>query len=150
MSFKKASVIILSLLLLLSGGGIWLATKINTRGVESFVGGPQFYPMMLLGLVIIFCVWDMAVTLKEKDGRRLAIPEIKRVIISILLVAVWIALWKYAVGFYPASIIMVFIMLCYLSPEKGRAKKLKIAAITDLILMGSVYIIFSVLFTVRF
>lgn len=150
MSFKKISVAALSIILLISAAGLYLATQINDRGVESFVGGPKFYPMMLLGIIIVFGLWDIIVTLKEETERIYTIPEAKRLVISIAMVAVWIILWKYAIGFYPAGILMSFLMLYYLNPDTDRKKKIRTAVITDAIIMGAVYVIFTVLFTVRF
>lgn len=150
MSFKKVSIAALTLILLLSAAGVYLANQINDRGVESFVGGPKFYPMMLLGIIMIFGIWDLAETLKAEDTRRYTVPEIKRLSISIGMVVLWILLWKYAVGFYPAGILMAFVMLYYLNPETDRKKKIRTAVVTDAIIMGAVYVIFTVLFTVRF
>lgn len=150
MSFKKASLIALTIMIGLGAVGIFLATQINDIGVDSFVGGPKFYPMMLLGIVIIFGIWDFILTLKETDERKFTIPEIKRLGVSILMVAAWIVLWKYAIGFYPAGVLMAFLMLYYLNPETNKAKKIKSAVIADVLIMGAIYVIFTVLFTVRF
>ena len=144
MSFKKASVFTLSFFILLGGAGIYFATKFKTMATQAFLSGPKFYPILLCSLLVLFSAIAMIDDLRKED-KKVEIPNIKRFFIVLLIIALWLFLWIKLIGFYPSSMICIALMLLYLNPKKGFKNKIKETLIADIIIVGLIYFVFTVL-----
>lgn len=151
MSKKKLSLIVMAVIIALSCGGLYYATRIKNIGVKvAFVGGPQFYPMAIFGLLIILAIADIASTLRKEDDSVIEIPNLKYLLFTVGMIILWVGMWKLAIGFYPATAICGGVMLYVLNPSPHRKKKLITAAAVDALLVAFLYLVFSVAFFVNF
>lgn len=151
MSYKKLSLIVLTIIVATSGIGIWLATQIKTfGGTTAFVGGPKFYPIMIFSLLIVFGIIDAINTVRKQEDKTISIPNLKYLLFTVGMMIIWIFLWKLAVGFYPASALCIAIMLYVLNPSSSIKKKVITAIAVDAIIVAFLYIVFSMIFFVNF
>lgn len=141
----------MAVIIALSCGGLYYATQIKNVGVKvAFVGGPQFYPMVIFALLIILAVADIISTLRKSDDGIIEIPNLKYLLFTVGMMVLWVGMWKLAIGFYPATAICGGVMLYVLNPSSSRRKKIVTAVAVDAILVVFLYLVFSVAFFVNF
>ena len=101
-SYKKANLFALVLLILMSVGMLYFTKDIKTQlGSGSlFINGPKFYPILLAVLMIVFCVISIVDTLKKPD-KTVEFSNVQKAIVTSLVTLVWIVLWQYNGHFYP-------------------------------------------------
>ena len=141
-SFKKASVAVLSGLIVIGVLMIYYARVIKKQIGSMFVNGPQFYPILLASIMIICCVISIWDTLRKED-KIIELPNIKIPMVLLCLTIIWVLLWQKFGYFYLISSIFVGIMLFYLNPASMGPKKLFNTILFDGIIIASVYLIFD-------
>ncbi len=149
MSYKKASIIVLSILIALGIAGCWLSIQIadSQSGISgssnNFFGGPRFYPLLICALVVIFSIWALILVCRQKDDRIIEIHHKKNLLFVIAVVIIWAVLWQKVGQFYAVSFVAMAALLFFLNPEEQSAKKLLKSGGIALLVVSFVYAIFG-------
>ena len=144
MSYKKVSIAVMSLLIVLGAIGIWFSTQITVAPSSGYIGGTQFYPTLLCSLIILFSAIALVGAIRMPDNRYIELPNMKYYVIILAITVAWVALWQTIGMFYIVSYVMVGLVLYILNPAEYSLKKVRNTLIIDAILVGCGYLIFDV------
>jgi hypothetical protein len=148
-SYKKFSISALFLLTLIGIGMIYFSKDIKSIvTASSFINGPQFYPILLASLLILFCIISIFDTSKKPD-KIIELPNAEKLFVTLGVIVVWTTFWYLYGFFYPSSTIAVAVLLFYLNPAPIDRKKISITALSDMLIMAFVYLIFTVALKVQ-
>lgn len=128
--------------------------SINQRG-KSIVESPRLLPMIVVGCMFLICGVGLTRSLRAHGGLRLprsavaaacaADPQVRRILLSMLIVAVYVFVGIPFIGFYLSS----FLLICGITLFYVRSIKPVYAVLVSLALTGLLYLIFSVAFNLR-
>ena len=149
MSYKKASLLVLSLLMFGGLAAMYIAYQVEDFvAVKSFVLGSKFYPMTLSGLISFFSALAVAETLRKED-KKIPLPNMKNCFIVLGIVVAWVFVWtKYRI-FYWASCAAVGLMLYIFSPEPFGKKKIITTLVADAAIVLFFFVCFKLLLEIR-
>ena len=145
-SYKKASVVTMLLMMALGGAGIYFATQFRVTPGAGFFSGPKFYPMMLCAAMIVIAAVELVKAIAKPNDRVIEIPNFKNYLLILGGIIAWVLLWLYVLGFFLSGLICSFVLLFFLNPEPFSWKKLLNTAIIDAAIMGVFYLLFDVAF----
>ena len=129
--------------------------SINQRG-KSIVESPRLLPMIVVGCMFLICGGGLTRSLRAhgrptlaKVGGSLracaADPQVRRILLSMLIVAVYVFVGIPFIGFYLSS----FLLICGITLFYVRSIKPVYAVLVSLALTGLLYLIFFVAFNLR-
>ena len=142
-SYKKSSMVFLSILILLAIGMIFFTKDIREQADSLFINGPKFYPILLACLLILFSIISFIDTWRKED-RVIDLPEIKRPTFILFVTLVWVILWQTIGYFYALSAIAMFVLIIFLNPKPFSLKKAAWALFSDLIVVALLYGVFAI------
>lgn len=148
-SFKKCSIGALIILIFCSLGMIYFAKDIKAIGASNWITGPRFYPILLACLLILFSVISLIVTIRRPD-EEIILPNFVRSAITLAVIIAWAVLWELTGYFYVLSLVSMFLLIMYLNPEKLGGRKIMKAVLLDAIIIGFVYVLFTLILKVKF
>ena len=144
MSFKKSSLIALAFTFCMGIIFYVLSFKLP-MSIPGMVIGPGYYPRVLSGLLIIFSAIGFIIHLRKADTE--APIQIKKMGLFLMVLGLGIgvaAYWNMTHNFYPAAILATLVMLWMLNPEPASGKKAGKTVLVTAILLGVLYLLFSV------
>jgi hypothetical protein len=147
-SYRKASTVLLSLLILAGIVLIVFAQNIKMIGVRSYVAGPRFYPIMIGVLTVVFCIFSL-IEVWRKPDQITELENAQRPLVIFLIMVAWGIFWQTIGNFYLVSAIFAGLMMFYMNPEPISLKKAIKSILQSCIIMLIVYLIFSVILKIR-
>ena len=142
MSYKKASIVVMSTLILLGIIGIYYALQIRSLFRTTFINGPRFYPVMLCSMIVLFSGISLIQALFAPD-RHIELPNMKNFFFVLGVIIVWSVLWQTIGSFYLVSFFAVGGMLYWLNPAPNSLRKLGNTFVIDVIIIAIVYASFG-------
>ncbi len=147
MSSKKASYAALCLIILF---GIGYAVSINSAPsgmLASSTLGPSYFPNVLTAILILLCLASLVRTARKQETR-LRFPNLKYVLFTIVLTAVFIVCWQKLGSFYPATFVFLFLLIAVYRLEKGWKNAVGIGAAVALGLTAILYVLFALIMNI--
>lgn len=144
MSYKKLSVALLTFFAATGAAMIYFATKLKVQRGAMFVNGSQFFPMLLGGLIVLFCICSVIDTLRKPEDEVVTVPKFGNIAISLGLTILWTALWQYVGYFYVVSFVFVALFIYIFNPAPHSPRKIRETLVFDVIIIAVIYLVFTV------
>lgn len=114
---------------------------------EHLLNSSRSFPMLLGFILMGLAVWQLALAFKnnEKKGEKLSLPVIKRGVIFILLMAIYIFLAMPLIGFLASSFIFLIVGLLYFKEVQWYT-----ATFISLGMIGFLYVFFEKVMLISF
>ena len=148
MSYKKASYVALSLLILLGGLYLWSATGLRDPQTRGAIG-PGYFPIILGVLLILLCVISLIQTILSDADHLITIPNLGYVVAAIAATAVFLTLWITLGTFYPLVYVFVAGLMILFQPSSN-LRRYAIILVTSLAVTLAVFGLFDQVMNVRF
>lgn len=148
MSYKKASYIALSLLVLMAGVYLWSATGLRDPRTRGSIG-PGYFPVILGVLLIFLCGVSFVQTLRRTTDETLNIPNLGYVLAAIGATAAFMLIWAILGVFYPLVLVFVASLMALFQPS-STPRRLAIILVTSLVVTLAVFGLFDQVMGVRF
>jgi hypothetical protein len=145
MSYKKATYISL-ILFALMGAWFFYTAQSFPQAAKGQIG-PDYFPEVIGGLLVIFCIISFITTTKKPD-KHIAVLNKHYVFLTIGLSVLFVGLWQTIGAFYILSFIVVAIMLYFFNQAKHSFKKLLFTLAVSLGMNLFVYLVFERLFDI--
>jgi len=148
MSYRKATYLVLGLLVLLSGAYFWTAIGLRDPRTRGSIG-PGYFPVILSVLLVVLCLISFVQTWRRTDDKTITIPNLGLVAACIGLTALFLVAWGFLGGFYVLSFVFVVVLMTLFAPGQGwRKHAVNIGA--ALVLSAAIYGLFGYVMQVRF
>jgi len=148
MSYKKASYLALSLLVLLAMAYLWSATELRDPRSRGSIG-PGYFPIILGVLLILLCVLSFVQTMRRDTDQTISIPNLDYVVVTIAATSMLMVLWSYLGIFYPLVFVFVAGLMILFQPS-ANLRRLVIILVTSLAVTLAVFFLFDQVMSVRF
>ncbi|MDR1977816.1 MAG: tripartite tricarboxylate transporter TctB family protein [Synergistaceae bacterium] len=148
-SYKKWSIGVLFFLIFCALAMIYFTKDIKQQANTVLLSGPRFYPILLACLLIVFCLISIVFSARKPD-KFIEFPNIHRPLVTLGIFFAWTLIWQFWGFFYLVSSIAIFVITVFLNPEPMSVKKIRNAIVLDAIIMGLVYLLFTLLLNVKF
>lgn len=148
MSYKKASRIVLALLVLLAGAYFWSAIGLRDPRTRGAIG-PGYFPVMLSVLLLVLCAISFVQTLRRTEDHQITIPNARLVALTLAASGLFLVAWRYLDGFYALVFLFVAGLVTLFSPRRSlrqHAINLTLALVLTLCVWG----LFGHIMQVRF
>lgn len=146
MNFRKASLIALTVTLL---AGIMFFVLSFTLPMSSpgVVIGPGYYPRSLSLLLIVSSLIGLYTNFRRTANKSLIVDIPKPVyFFFVLVLALTVAaVWHITHRFYPIAVLATFLLLWFLNPEPSTLRKVVKTLLVGSVILGIIYLLFSVL-----
>lgn len=140
MSYRKLTYLTSIFFILLSGTFFYSAFQMK----ESNYGvGPQYFPQVLSIMLIALCLLDIWIT-RKKDDKKIEIPNLGLIILTIILITSFFIMWSLSGQFYIFAFLFMVISLLLYTPYKRTIKRVLTISIISLVIVFAVYLLFSV------
>lgn len=148
MGYKRASYLVLSLLLLLGVAYLWSATAIRDPGTRGSIG-PGYFPVILGVLLIVLCIIALIQTLHRQSDQPVTIPNLGYVLTGLAATVAFLILWGTFGAFYPLAFLFVAGLMTVFKPL-GNWRQYALILVASLCLTLAVYGLFGQIMHVRF
>ena len=153
MSFRKIDIIFL--LFLLAVGVFYLIPSIKfIIQAEQFALSPGFFPIVLVSILIILCLISVIQTVISKHKEDIfQVDNLKYIIATFVLTILYISLWYFFSNlFYLLTFLFFFGLSIVYSVKTKRITRLLVLrnGMSALIITGMIYLVFGLLFSIRF
>ncbi len=148
MSAKKGTYAALICLFVLGAGYVYSAVKLG--GTSSTTLGPGYFPIILGGALMILCAISGIQNYRKQD-KKIAIPNLKVIWITIAAMSVFFLAWYYVGLFYVFTFLFLVFLLTLYNPPKGSGMKviLKNSGVALAVLLF-IYLVFDLVLSARF
>lgn len=150
MSYKKVSYAALILLILF---GIGYFVSINTSATinpKSSAIGPNYFPNILAGLLIVLSLVSLIQTIRKED-KKIIIPQFKLILFTIVLTVLFFVSWGVFGWFYVQTLIFLTVLFTVYRHRTGKLVHIiATSALTALIVTASIYFLFGRLMVIQF
>ena len=143
MGYRKASLIALSVTLLLGGVFFFLSFELP-MSMPGLVIGSGYYPRVLSGTLMISSALGLYFNYKKKENDALRINIQKPILFFFVLAVAFVLafVWHLTGAFYPVFIAVVLAMLWVLNPEQTSKRKAGKTLLIATLLIGVIYGLF--------
>lgn len=150
MSSRKATYVSLVLLLLL--GGVYLNAANNLSvSIDAGAINQSYFPKLLFYLLFILIIISLVTTFFKKEDEKIGLPNIKTILITILITVIYIALWNIFGYFYIFTFLFLIALLTLYRWKIGMNVKTVIVNFSIAIGMTLfIFIIFEALMNIKF
>ncbi|WP_227937895.1 tripartite tricarboxylate transporter TctB family protein [Alkalihalobacillus deserti] len=139
------------ILLLFIGIMYWNATNNIPVSTNSDTISHNYFPNLLAVTLIILCLISFVKTLIRKSDTKIAMPNLKIILVTVLLTVLYIASWNMSNYFYLLTFLFILALLTYYRWSLRMKKKIIATNIGIAIVMPLViYVIFDVAMNIRF
>ncbi len=97
-------------------GILFGASALRMPSVEGASLGPQFFPLAMCALLILFCVLGLARTFRGGEDGRISLPDTKHIIFTVVFTAIFIISWSVFGAFYLQCAIYLFLLYTWYRP----------------------------------
>jgi hypothetical protein len=132
MNSKKASLIALALIMIL--GFVYLKYAIDMGYGDTSTPGAGFFPILLVCLLMILCIVSLVQTAMRTDDKKIDLPNIKLILITVLISFLFILSWV-GFGYFYISLFayLLALMTVYYFDEMNKKRFGKNVIITLMI-----------------
>lgn len=148
MTIKRSSYLVLLLLIVV--GVVYIKTALDLNGGAVSDIGAGFFPVLLGGLLIIFCVVSLIQTALKTNDKKLDLPNLPLIVITIGISALFIFSWSWFGYFYISLFVYLLALMAVFYNEelKNKSRFLK-NIILSLFITGLIYVVFDYLLGMR-
>ncbi|MDR1828556.1 MAG: tripartite tricarboxylate transporter TctB family protein [Methylobacteriaceae bacterium] len=143
MSHKKLSLMMLAAFAGIGLAMIYYARFFRIQKHALFVNGSQFFPMLLGGMIVLFCVVSAVATVMRTEDEIIVIPNIQNILLTLAVTLAWVACWQYIGYFYAFSFFFVGFLIFRFNPAPASLMKLRDTLMYDGVIITVVYILFT-------
>jgi len=108
LSEKKVSII--SLVLIAVFTIIYLIEAKSFPVIQGNSIGPAYFPVILSVIILSLCVLDLIITIVKKEDEQFRVPNLKYLLITIIMVGIFVVSW-YATGLFYFISFFFFLVL---------------------------------------
>ncbi len=148
MSYKKATYLVLGLLVALAALYFWTAINLRDPRTRGTIG-PGYFPVILSVLLVVLCAISFVQTWRSSEDKVITIPNLGLVSACIGLTALFLVAWRMVDGFYALSFAFVLVLMTLFAPGRG-LRQLAVNTAAALVLTGAIYGLFGYVMQVRF
>lgn len=148
MSYKKASCVALTLIILLAAAYLWTATGLRDPRTRGSIG-PGYFPVILGVLLIFLCGLSLVQTMRRATDEQLSIPNLGYVLAAIGATAAFMITWRTLGVFYPLVFVFITGLMILFQPSASPRRYL-IIFVTSLVATLAVFGLFDQVMGVRF
>ena len=145
MNFRRASLCALTVTLFLGIMFFLFSFQLPLTAPKLYIG-PGYYPRVLSVLLIVASLAGLYTNYRKKENidMRIDLPNL-RYFFLVLAMAVLIAVvWHFTERFYFICIFSTLILLWFLNPDPVSARKVAKTIFIDIVILGTIYLLFSV------
>lgn len=146
MNFRKASLIALSVTLFV-GVMFFILSQGLPMSSPGVVIGPGYYPRSLSILLIVSSMIGLYKNYRKKDSNIhfIDIPKPRFFFLVLSLALIVATIWHITRRFYPVAILSTLLLLWFLNPEPATPRKAIKTIFLTSVLIGILFILFSML-----
>lgn len=148
MTIKRSSYLVLLLLIVV--GVVYIKTAIDLNGGTISDISAGFFPILLGGLLIIFCVISLIQTALKTNDKKFDLPNLPLILITIGISALFILSWSWFGYFYISMFLYLLALMTVFYHEELRNKRRILTNILlALFITGLIYFVFDYLLGLR-
>nr|WP_304220083.1 tripartite tricarboxylate transporter TctB family protein [Fredinandcohnia onubensis] len=148
MTIKRSSYLVLLLLIVV--GVVYIKTAIDLNGGTISDIGAGFFPIILGSLLIILCVVSFIQNALKTNDKKLDLPNLPLILITIGITALFIISWNWFGYFYISLVVYLLSLMTVFYKEELRNKSRILKNILlSLFIMGIIYFVFDYLLGLR-
>nr|WP_309098405.1 tripartite tricarboxylate transporter TctB family protein [Fredinandcohnia onubensis] len=148
MTIKQSSYLVLLLLIVV--GVVYIKTAIDQNGGSISDIGAGFFPIILGSLLIILCVVSFIQNALKTNDKKLDLPNLPLILITIGISALFIISWNWFGYFYISLVVYLLALMTVFYKEELRNKsRLLKNILLSLFITGLIYFVFDYLLGLR-
>jgi len=148
MTIKRSSYLVLLLLIVV--GVVYIKTAIDLNGGSISDIGAGFFPIILGSLLIILCVVSFIQNALKANDKKLDLPNLPLILITIGISALFIISWNWFGYFYISlAVYLLALMTVFYKEELRNKSRLLKNILLSLFITGLIYFVFDYLLGLR-